>query len=62
MAKKGARSDAILSGVVRYVGTPCKQCGCSVKYTYNGGCVDCAKRRCDADRIRIKQIRAGVQM
>jgi len=60
MAKKGNRNKAIIAGEIRYVGAPCKRCGCSVKYTYNGGCVDCAKRRCDESRLRVQQIRSLV--
>lgn len=44
-AKKGKR---------KYVGTPCKVCGSTERYTLNGGCVACtkSKRRKDVDKVR----------
>jgi hypothetical protein len=58
--KNSDRENSIVSGKTRYVGTPCKICGCAHRYTINGGCVDCVKRRNKEVRDRIVSIKTAL--
>jgi hypothetical protein len=59
MPPKGSREKAVVAGEVRYCGKPCKTCGATEKYTMNGGCVACAKRKCEEGRARVRLLRKG---
>jgi hypothetical protein len=54
---KGNREKAVVAGDVRYHGKPCKVCGETEKYTLNGGCCACAKRKCKEGQDRVRRLR-----
>jgi len=42
---EGRRMDAAAHGYIRYKWSNCGRCGCEVRYTSTGNCVDCTNRR-----------------
>jgi len=60
MDKKSDRENSIVTGKARYIGSPCKICGCVHRYTINSGCVDCVRRRNKEAKERIVSIKTAL--
>jgi len=50
----GPRHIALMAGEKKYTGTPCRNCGSSIRAVVNGGCCDCAIRRTKSMKVRNK--------
>lgn len=53
---EGRRMDAAAHGYVHYKWSVCSKCGCEIRYTCTGNCVDCTNRRSQERHAAIAKV------
>lgn len=51
-----SRTEAAARGDGKYLGKACRVCGCEMRYTVNGNCVDCSAKHAKAYRQRTAEL------
>jgi hypothetical protein len=51
-----SRAEAASKGEGKYLGKACRMCGCELRYTTNGNCVDCSSKHAKAYRKRTSEL------
>jgi len=50
------RIEAAQNGQRKYIGKPCKTCGCTERYIINAGCVECTKKSKAHSESKIREL------
>lgn len=53
---QGRRMDAAAHGFTHYKWSSCKRCGCEIRYTSTGNCVECTNRRAMERTAKITRL------
>jgi len=54
--RRETRLEAAKAGRFKYIATPCKVCGCELRYTSNGNCPACSIERAKSRDQEIRDL------